>query len=316
MKRAMVVSILATLLVAVLVMTEDSSAATLRYRQSGDWTTITDGTGPGWGLNPNTNGSPGVSLPGGSDDARINFGNNTVTVTSAVPTVNRVQIGVDESGIVEVNSGGVLTTSGANGDLLAGNNNANATGTLTVNDGGSVNVGRILWAANNDSDGVINVNSGGQVTVASHLWWGVTGTATVDISGTVTQTGGILGLGTSNANTPGGGTATVSILDGGLLALNNISGNAALPSIQDGSSIDISGSGELTLPGDFVGVLTNYANANKIGGNGVPGLANLTIDLTKNPGFTTAYINQIPEPASLLLMGLTVGGMLIGRRRR
>jgi hypothetical protein len=314
MKRtSSVLSTMAVLAIAVLVIVDQATAATLRYRLSGDWATVTDGAGPGWGPNPNNNGNPGVSLPGGSDDARINWGGNTVSVNSAVPTVNRVQIGVDESGIVEVNNGGVLTTAGSNGDLLAGNNNANATGTLNVKSGGVVNVGRILWSANNSSNGNINVDGGGQVNVASHLWWGVTGSSNVNISGTVTQTGGILGLGTSDASTAGGGTATVNILDGGLLALNNISGAAGLPSIQAGSVIDISGSGELTLPGDFVGLLNDYASASKIVGNG--GSSALTIDLTKNTGFTTAYINAIPEPATLLLLGVSLGAILLGRRR-
>ncbi len=301
--------------VAALLLADVSNAATLRYRQSGDWTEISsDGSSdPGWSTN--STGTPSGALPGAADDARINFGGNTVSVTSVVPAVKRVQIGVDESGTVEVNNGGVLTASIAQGegDILAGNNNANATGTLIVNDGGEVNVGRIFWAAQNSSNGVITINSGGTVNVASHLWWGVTGTATVDISGTLNQTGGILGLGTSNASTPSGGSATVNILDGGLLAINNISSAEGLPSIQPNSFLNISGSGQLTLPGDFVGVLTDYANANKIGGNGVPGLANLTIDLTKNPGFTTAYI--VPEPTSLLLLGLAVATAAFVHRR-
>lgn len=297
----------AIIAVVAAVAADRADADVLRYRASGDWTAITDGSSPGWGPNPT---GVGTTLPGAGDDARINFGNNTVTVTSAVPTVNRVQIGVDESGIVEVNSGGVLTTAT---DLLAGNNNSNATGTLIVNNGGVVQVGRILWAANNSSNGVIDVRAGGSVTAASHFWWGVTGSATVDIAGTVSQTGGILGLGTSNASTASGGTATVNIVDGGLLALNNISGAAGLPSIQAGSSINIEGSGELTLPGDFVGLLTDYANANKIGGNGVPGLSNLVIDLTRNPGFTTAY--AIPEPTGAMLALLAVQAIASRRRR-
>ena len=73
------------------------------------------------------------------------------------------------------------------------------------------------------------------------------------------------------------------------------------------------GSGELTVPGDFVGVLTDYANANKIGGLGVPGLANLTIDLTKNPGFTTAYV---PEPTTFGLLALGGFGLAVRRLGR
>lgn len=307
MTRVSSLSFLAALVTAVFVTADSTSSATLRYRASGDWTLITDGTSPGWGPNPS---GAGTALPGASDDARINFGGNTVTVSSAVPTVSRVQIGVDESGIVEVDDGGVLT---ANLDVLAGNNNSNATGTLVVNDGGVVNVNRILWAANGNSNGAIDINSGGQVNVASHLWWGVSGAANINIAGTLNQTGGILGLGTNNASTPTGGTAQVTIEPGGLLALNNISGAAGLPSIQPGSFINITGSGELTLPGDFVGLLNDYANALKIGGNGVPGPLNLTIDLTKNPGFTTAYI--IPEPASLLLVSFGLGGLIVRRRR-
>ena len=310
MRRTTIVSVVAALVMAVLVMADQSRADVYRYRLSGNWTTVTDGTSEGWGLNPNNDGSPGIGLPGAADDARINWGGNTVTVDTAITGVSKVQIGVDESGNVVVESGGVLTGN----RVYAGHNNANATGTLTVNDGGIVNVGDILWAANNDSDGLIDINSGGVVTVGSHLWWGVSGTATIDISGSITQTGGILGLGTSNASTPGGGTATVNVLDGGLLALNNISSADGLPSIQPGSLLNIIGTGQVTVPNDFVGVLTDYAIADKLAGNGVPGLSNLVIDFDiTNPGFTT--VTTIPEPSTLLLLGLGLGGVLIRRRR-
>lgn len=309
MKRSKVLVALAIMVTAAMLVVDDAGAAVLRYRASGDWTQITDGASPGWGPNPN---GVGTSLPGASDDARINFGGNTVQVTSAVPTVSRVQIGVDESGVLLVQNGGVLstTTANGNGDVLAGNNNPNATGTLTVENGGTVNVARILWAANDNSDGNININPGGQVNVASHLWLGVTGTANINISGTLTQSpGGILGLGTNNAVSATGGTATLNILSGGLLELNNIDGGGN--SIQPGSVIDISGTGQLTLPGDFVGVLEDYRDNNEIIGNG--GASFVTVDLTKNPGFTTAYV--IPEPATMALLSVALCATLISRKR-
>lgn len=307
MMRTVQVGLAAAFLVVSLAEVDQADAATLRYRASGDWTLITDGASPGWGPNPT---GVGTSLPGAGDDARINFGNNVVTVTSSVPAVNRVQIGVDESGNVVVESGGTLTS---NGDTLAGNNNAAAKGTLTVNSGGTVNVGNILWSANGGSDGDITVNAGGQINVGNHLWLGATGTSIVNISGTLNQTGGILGLGTTNASTPSGGTATVNVTSGGLLALNNISSAAGLPSVQSGSLLNITGTGEITLPGDFLGVLQNYEDAGKLVGD--LGASDVTIDLVKNPGFTTAYISAIPEPSTVLLIGLGLGLAFVARRR-
>jgi hypothetical protein len=298
MKRAIMLAAL-----AVLLMVGQLTAATIRYQQSGDWFDADTSDGNGWQSDPN--------LPGELDTARLNWGGNTVTLAGVAPTVNKVQIGVDESGTLEVNSGGVLDTIQ---DVLAGNNNAAATGTLTVNDGGIVNVGRILWAAQNDSTGFININSGGVVNVASHLWWGVTGTATIDISGTLQQNAGILGLGTSNASTPSGGTATVNVLDGGLLALNNISSNESLPSIQPGSLLNISGTGQLTLPNDFEGVIQDYADNGLIVGNGIVG--NISIAVTGTPEVDqVTTVTAIPEPSTLLLLGLGLGGLLIGKRR-
>ncbi len=50
--------------------------------------------------NPNTNpNNPATvgSLPGAGDEARINFGGNTVTVTSTEATVGSVKVGVDST---------------------------------------------------------------------------------------------------------------------------------------------------------------------------------------------------------------------------
>jgi len=82
-----------------------------------------------------------------------------------------------------------------------------------------------------------------------------------------------------------------------------------------GSFLNIIGSGELRLPGNFVGVLTDYANANKIGGLGVPGMSNLAIDTIKNPGFTTAYV-LIPEPSTFGLLAFAGLGLALRRLGR
>lgn len=287
-----------------------AEGAVFRFHASGDWLDISNnGSGPeGWGPNPNNSGVLG-SLPGGGDDARINWGGNTVTVSSTVPTVGRVQIGVDENGSVEVLSGGVLAS---NGHFFVGNNNVNVTNAnLLVRNGGTVNVGNILYSSNNSSTGNITIDAGGVVNVANHLWLGATSASIISIGGTLTQTGGILGLGTTNASDPSGGSASLNILSGGLLELNNISGAAGTPSIQSGSVIDIQGTGLLTLPGDFVGSVNDYIAANKITGNGTNGAVSVVFDSNSNETIVTA----IPEPSSALLLGL-VGALGFIRRKR
>jgi len=242
-----------------------ASAETFRYRLSGDWGKVAGASDAGWVVNSSNEGTPGTSVPAAADDARINWGGNTVTVSTAAPNVKNVQIGVDENGTVVVANGGVLT---AATDIFAGNNGSSASGRLIVLSGGQVSVGNILWAANDGSEGIIDVQTGGSVTVASHLWWGVSGKATITISGEVKQTDGILGLGTNNASTASGGNATVTISSGGKLNLNNISGAPETPSIQPGSKIQINAGGLLTVKGDQVGSINNYISANEIIGDG------------------------------------------------
>ncbi|MFZ9940939.1 MAG: hypothetical protein ACO3F7_02185 [Luteolibacter sp.] len=242
-----------------------TKAETFRYRLSGDWSKVAGASDAGWGVNPNDDGTVGTTLPGAEDDARINWGGNTVTISNAAPAVKRVEIGVDESGTVVVAGTGSLT---ASNDVIAGNNNPNAIGRLIVQSGGKVNVGNILWAANENSEGMIDVQTGGIITVASHLWWGVSGKATVTISGEINQTGGILGLGTKDAATASGGNASVNIMSGGKLNLNNISGDPETASIQPGSKIEINSGGLLTIKGDVAGAINNYIAKNEIVGIG------------------------------------------------
>ncbi|WP_146584776.1 hypothetical protein [Posidoniimonas polymericola] len=210
-------------------------------------------------------------MPTGTDEARVNWGGSTVTLDFEAETFNRLLIGVDEAGVVEVQDGGVLTTTQ---DVVVGNNGF-TDGTMIVSSGGVVNVGRISWVARGpvvgDVLGFLTIESGGVFNVASHLWWGSTGIAEVSISGTLNQTGGILGLGSADFNTVGG-TATVNVLSGGEMNLNNIfTTDGETKSIQPGSKIDIHGTGRVTLPGDFVDALGSYRDAGLLHGNGTPG---------------------------------------------
>jgi len=178
-------------------------------------------------------------------------------------------------------------------DYVQGDNNVG--GVVRVTSTGSLEVTGGWGAVGYNSSSHFIVEAGGSVTWGGHMWFGVfTGAdGIVDIAGTFTQTGGILGLGTIDANVPGGGVCTMNILGGGRLTLNNIHGDG-VSSIQPGSLIDLQGSGQLTLAGNFMGVLQSYVNSGKITGEGIVG--NVEIDTTTNPGFTTAMAAGAEPP--------------------
>jgi len=246
-----------------------ANAADIRYMGNGPWETTANWQG-------------GV-MPGVLDAARFNWGDNTVTASTAVGTVDRVQAGVDESGTLHILSGGVVSSGTWSGAGVAGN----CIGTINVDAGGTLNTGVItaggghLWVAMNDGGAPFGQNRG-----------------IVNISGTV-HVAGIIGLGTLNAVTPSGGIGFVNVLDGGLLALTNIHGLGT--SIQPGSLLSVIGTGRVTLPGDFVQVVQNYIDAGKISGV-------VTWD-----GFNEMTVITVPEPVSISLLGL--GALALLRKR-
>ena len=136
------------------------------------------------------------------------------------------------------------------------------------------------------------VETGGVMTFAEHAWIGLLAgsVGTLDISGTV-NVSGMFGLGWD------GGTGYVNVNDGGLLALSNIHGDGAT-SIKQNSLLGINGTGRVTLPGDFTGVIGTYAAAGKIAGNGLAG----NVQAIFADGITT--VTAVPEPVSLALLGL------------
>lgn len=286
------------LLVCVVLVTAFAQAATLRYMGSGDYM---DGTK--WTMdNVNPYGLPQVA-----DTIRANWGGGTITLSQVAPNaIYRFQLGVDESGTLQVNAGGSLTTTSGS---KVGNNNA-CTGTLIINEGGTVTVQNnwLMVAGSSLVTGIVDIN-GGTLNIGTHLWTttGAGSNATINInSGGVINVGGIIGLGSVDF-AAGGGATLLNVNDGGLLALNNIHGDG-MSSIKNGSLIDILGTGRITLQGDFVGVINSYAANSLIAGNGILG----NVQAVFADGITT--VTAVPEPASLAILGL--GVMALIRKRK
>lgn len=247
-------------------------AANIRFMNSGDY------------MDP-ANWQGGV-IPGTNDTARFNWGNNTVTLAAEAPLLRNFQMGVDESGQLVVNAGGKLYTTGTQNSTVGNNANAGVVGRLTVNAGGEVTVTNVLFVGASAS-GILTVN-GGTVTVTSHLWGGSAspGVGSIFITnGGTLNIGGNIGLGTINANLPSGGRCSLYVQDGGVLNLAQIS---PVTSIQPNSTLDISGSGKVTITGDLVGAITDYVTAQKITAYGGMGTVGIDYNNT-NAGKTTLW---------------------------
>lgn len=282
--------------------------ATLRYRESGDWQNLnTDGSSVGWSDNANVN-LPWNSMPTTADLGRINYNDNTVTVTTT-ETLGRVQVGVDQKGNLVIANGGSLTTvagNGQNGDVTIGQgNNVAGTGTMFVQSGGTLNVGNILFHGN-IANGTSDI--AGTATVASHLWTGWTAGATGIINvndGGILNVSGQLGLNWND----NGAIGLLNINNGGTVNLSQIhsTGN----SIRGDSLLTIAGTGMLTKTGNFVSVInTQYIDTGKIVGAG-----GVELIVTHDAGLNLTTVAIIPEPGSLMLLALAGLGLLARRRR-
>jgi hypothetical protein len=260
-------------------------AADIRYMNSGDY------------LNPA--GWQGGVIPGTGDTARFNWGNNTVTLDGEAPLLRNFQMGVDESGQLVVNAGGILNTTGTQNSTVGNNGGVGIVGRLTLTAGSQVNVTNVLFVGAS-ATGILT-NDGGTLNISSHLWTGsgAVGVGTLSIAnGGVVNVGGNIGLGTINASTPSGGRSSLYVQNGGILNLSQIS---AVNSIQPNSVLDVSGSGVMIVPGDRTAVMTAYTNALRITAYG--GLGTVGIDYNNtNTGKTTVFAiaPATPPPTSVV----------------
>ena len=174
-------------------------------------------------------------------------------------------------------------------------------GVIRVMNGGSLTTGAVWSAVGYNNTAHMIVQTGGSVTFGEHSWIGFQAGANgvVDIDGGTVNVAGMFGLGWN------GGDGYVNVNDGGLLALSNIHGDGAT-SIKQNSLLSINGTGQVTLPGDFVGVIETYAGAGLIAGDGIAG----NVKASFADGVTTVVV---PEPASMILLGL--GGLLLRRKK-
>jgi hypothetical protein len=187
--------------------------------------------------------------------------------------------------------------------LVQGDNNPG--GLITVKNGGSITTG-VNWSAigyNNTAQMV--VEAGGSVSFGQHMWVGLEpgSVGTLDINGGTVSVAAMIGLGWNGT----GGIGYVNVNDGGLLALSNIHGDGS-SSVKEGL-ISINGTGMITLPGNFVGVINTYAGNGLIVGNG--SAANVLPEYDDVNDITT--VTAVPEPATMLFAAL--GGLFIRRKR-
>lgn len=289
MKNLSVVCLVAILLVA------SVSSADIRFHGNGSWDML-EGVGQpeGW---------QSAAAPGTGDNVRANWGNNTVTLNYTT-AVNRMQLGVDESGTFRIQDGGSLTLSA--GSTVGNNGGAGVVGALIIDGGGTVQINNWMKIANK-ATGEVTVN--GVLGMTGHLWMGPHGTeamtGTLNINnGGVVNVGGNVGLGTVNAVDPGAGVGIINVNDGGLLNLHHWNDTG---SIQAGSVLNIFGSGVVTVGGNRVDAAYAYEDLGKI----VGGLGEISAIFDGGADLTT--ITNVPEPATMLLLGL--GGMLLRKRR-
>ena len=256
---------------------------------------------------------PGVNAVGnmmwmygdGQADLNVNGGNLTlsqlrIAVDDGVKTVN-----VSDGGTVNLSSDSTIGQGGTGNLNVTGGSYTNTgwtyvgfggTGNIAIGGGGAANFGPLrLWNG--------SMVSSGTVTVGSDMTVGESGAFDLTMTGgSLDQTAGWLYVGFGAA----GGVH----LNGGLLSINSLQLDGSA-----GEYFDMSGDGTLKIkdarPEDIAWQINWYASQGYLTVNGHESAVGM-LDIATESGTDYTIVTVIPEPVTMLLLGL--GGLFIRRK--
>ncbi|MCE5328450.1 MAG: PEP-CTERM sorting domain-containing protein [Planctomycetaceae bacterium] len=249
------------------------------------------------------------------------------TLTSGTVALGRIKYGPGNTGSLVID-GGTLISSGVNlGASVAGNTVIVSSGTLDLGAGGTNHAIAITpYITTTFSGGTIRnlttaqINSiSGSGTVSN-----LTGLLTMNLGTAGTFSGNITGSGAGNVVSTGAMLNLAPVGDMNLVGLQSTA-NVEFTFNDLGTDLVTIGSGGLAVdPGTVLnfGTLPASGTFNLFAGNisGV-NLSNFvaptgyTLSDTVNPGFIALTSGSVPEPATMLLLGIGGVAALIRRRR-
>lgn len=222
------------------------------------------------------------------------------TLNSDAGSIKKLTIGYTDGVTLTVVDGGILST---DEDLVPGRN---ASGTLNMF-GGTINIGRDLDVGYSDNELGLITMTGGTINIYRDLGL-INGGGNGLHSARLDMTGGNINVGDDldmNEALGLGATGLLNLDGGTITLLNTFEGNSRLQMAAGGAVLNFGG-GTLVLPGDrqseVQGFLANGWITSDLGG--------LSAEFD---GVNTTIIGVVPEPATMILLGL--GGMLIRRKK-
>jgi hypothetical protein len=236
-------------------------------------------------------------LPVAGDWAQIQ---KSGTLNSDAGSVLKVTIGYNDGTALTVVDGGLLSM---DQDLVPGRNGS---GTLNM-EGGTVNIGRDLDLGYSDGKMGLVTMSGGTINITRDLGL-LNGGGQGLHSAQLDMTGGFIYVGDDLDMNEALGLGATGLLnlDGGSIILTNVYETNSRLQMAAGCAVLNFGGGTLVLPGNRVGEVGGFFSSGYITSD-LGGISAIYDDVN------TTVIGVVPEPATMILLGL--GGLLMRKRR-